>query len=105
MTRRLFLQGMLLFALLFQSMAQVMPCCAIMDELQTQTSLTAVMDDLAQHAEEGCFAGSPACCVIPSLARKADIPVAQNLSPVHIPTVITLRITQLQTPPDRPPRA
>ena len=63
------------------------------------------MDEMAQHVEEGCFAGSPVCCVVPSLAYEAVILDSQSVSPVHVPTVKTLLLSQLQIPLDRPPQA
>jgi len=105
MTHRLLIHAALLFALLFQSLANALPCCAEMDALQSETTPAAIMDEMAQHVEEGCFAGSPVCCVVPSLAYEAVILDSQGVSPVHVPTVKTLLLSQLQIPLDRPPRA
>lgn len=105
MIRQLFLHGVLLFALLFQSLAQAVPCCAETDALQSDSAQSVMMDDMAQHAEDGCFAGSPVCCVVPSLAYEAVVPDSQSVSPVHVPTVTTLLLSQHQIPLDRPPRA
>lgn len=105
MIRQLFIHGVLLFALLFQSLAQAVPCCAEMDALQSDTTPAAIMDEMAQHVEEGCFAGSPVCCVVPSLAYEAVILDSQSVSPVHVPTVTTLLLSQHQIPLDRPPWA
>ncbi|KYP10066.1 MAG: hypothetical protein A0129_14940 [Limnobacter sp. CACIAM 66H1] len=105
MTHRLLIHAALLFALLFQSLAHALPCCAEMDALQSETTPAAIMDEMAQHVEEGCFAGSPVCCVVPSLAYEAVILDSQGVSPVHVPSVKTLLLSQLQIPLDRPPRA
>lgn len=105
MIRQSLIHAALLFALLFQSLAHALPCCAEMDALQSDTTPAAIMDEMAQHVEEGCFAGSPVCCVVPSLAYEAVILDSQGVSPVHVPTVKTLLLSQLQIPLDRPPRA
>jgi hypothetical protein len=104
MNRRLLIYGMMLFALLFQSLAHAMPCCAVMDELQPKTTQTAMMNDMVQDTEDGCFAGSPICCAVPSLTYVAAVLDPKSISPVHVPTVTTLSISQHQIPPDRPPR-
>nr|WP_294889642.1 hypothetical protein [uncultured Limnobacter sp.] len=105
MIRQSLIHAALLFALLFQSLAHALPCCAEMDALQSDNTPVATMDEMAQHVEEGCFAGSPVCCVVPSLAYEAVILDSQSVSPVHVPTVKTLLLSQLQIPLDRPPRA
>ncbi len=105
MIRQLLIHAALLFALLFQSLAHALPCCAEMDGLQSDTKAAAIMDEMVQHVEEGCFAGSPVCCVVPSLAYEAVILDSRSVSPVHVPTVKTLLLSQLQIPLDRPPRA
>lgn len=102
MTRQLFIHAVLLFALAFQSLAQAVPCCVQMDTTQSDTTQS---PDMIQHGEEGCFAGSPACCVVPSLAYEAAIQNCQTVSSVHVPTVRTLLLSQFQIPPERPPRA
>lgn len=105
MASRLFIHGALLFVLLFQSLVHAMPCCAMMDELQVDTPRSAMMEDKVQHAEEGCFSGSPACCAVPSLAYEAVILDSQSVSPVHGSIVKTLLLSQHQFPLDRPPRS
>lgn len=105
MIRQLLIHSVLFFALLFQSLAHAIPCCAEMGTLQSDTAQSAMMDDTVQHAEDGCFAGSPVCCVVPSLAYEAVILNSQSVSPVHVPTVTTLLLSQHQIPLDRPPRA
>lgn len=104
MNRQSFIHVMLLFALLFPSLAQAMPCCASMDAIQSDPAQPAMMHDMAQHADDGCFAGSPICCVAPSLAYEAVVLHAEKISPVHVPTVNTLLLSQNHIPPDRPPR-
>jgi hypothetical protein len=105
MIRQLFIHGVLLFALLFQSMAQAVPCCAETDALRSDSAQSVMMDDMAQHVEDSCFAGSPVCCVVPSLAYEAVVLDSQSVSPVHVPTVTTLLLSRHQIPLDRPPRA
>jgi hypothetical protein len=105
MIRQLFIHGVLLFALLFQSLAHAVPCCADLDLMQSETIQLSVTENMDQHAQEGCVSGSPLCCVIPSLTYKAVILDSQTVSPVHVPTVTTLLLSQHQIPLDRPPRA
>lgn len=101
MLRRLSVHVLLVCALLFQGMAYALPCCAVTDNMQAQAEST---HDLAQHAEEGCFAGSPLCCAVPSLPYTAAVAAAQMPSPVFAPTVHALQISFQQSSPERPPR-
>lgn len=101
MLRRLSVHVLLVCALLFQGMAYAMPCCAVTDNMQMQAESS---HDLAQHAEENCFAGSPLCCAVPSLPHTAAVVTAQTPSAVFAPTVRALQISFQQSSPERPPR-
>lgn len=103
MLRRISVHVLLVFALLFQGMAYAMPCCAVTDNMQMQMQAEST-HDLVQHAEEGCFAGSALCCVVPSLPYTASVVTAQTPSPVFAPTVHALQISFQQSSPERPPR-
>lgn len=78
-----------------------MPCCAEMQSTQhsTQYSIDAVQLD------EGCFAGSPLCCAVPSLPFSAAVVAPQSPSPVYVAVEQILQISFQQTSPERPPRA
>lgn len=102
MLRRFSVHVLVVCALLFQGMAYAMPCCAVTDTMQMQQVEST--HDWAQHAEEGCFAGSPLCCVVPSLPYTAAVATVQTPSPVYTPTVHALQISFQQSSPERPPR-
>lgn len=103
MLRRISVHVLLVCALLLQGMAYAVPCCAVTDSMQMQAQAE-LTHDFAQHAEEGCFAGSPLCCAVPSLPYTAAVAAAQMPSPVFAPTVHALQISFQQSSPERPPR-
>ncbi|WP_159569228.1 MULTISPECIES: hypothetical protein [unclassified Limnobacter] len=98
MMRRIGVHVLLLCALMFQSMAHAMPCCAEMQD--TQHAM-----DSAVHLDEGCFAGSPLCCAVPSLPYVAAVISPQSPSPVYATVEQVLQISFQQSSPERPPRA
>ena len=101
MMRRIGVHVLLLCALMFQSMAHAMPCCAEMQSTQPHAQHTIE----AMQLDEGCFAGSPLCCAVPSLPFSAAVVASQNPSPVYVAVERVLRISFQQTSPERPPRA
>lgn len=101
MMRRIGVHVLLLCALMFQSMAHAMPCCAEMQS--TQHSILHATD--AIQLDEGCFAGSPLCCAVPSMPFSAAVVTPQSPSPVYVAVEHVLRISFQQTSPERPPRA
>jgi hypothetical protein len=103
MLRRYSVHVLLVFALLFQGMAYAVPCCVVSDTMQMQAQ-TESIHDFAQHAEDGCVAGSPLCCAVPSLPYTASVAAAQTPSPVYAPTVHPLQISFQQSSLERPPR-
>lgn len=98
MMRRIGVHMLLLFALVFQNVALAMPCCEPSQDTEHQQ---AVFD---LH-EEGCTAGSPLCCAVPSLPHTPAVHAIQNLSSVYVPTVHAFSISFHQSSPERPPRA
>jgi hypothetical protein len=101
MMRRFGVHFVLLFALVFQNVALAMPCCAPEQAMEHGAHHAASAD---LH-EEGCTAGSPLCCAVPSLPHTPVVAAIQNLSPVYVPTVHAFRISFHQSSPERPPRA
>ncbi|MBU0541005.1 MAG: hypothetical protein KKC58_01295 [Gammaproteobacteria bacterium] len=95
MMRRIGVHVLLLCALMFQSMAHAVPCCA---EMQSSQYSKAVQVD------EGCVAGSPLCCALPSLPFSAAVVARQSPSPVYVAIEQIFQISFQQTSPERPPR-
>lgn len=98
MMRRIGVHVLLLCALMFQSMAHAMPCCA---DMQTEQHTMHSAVDL----DHGCFEGSPLCCAVPSLPYAAAVIIPQSPSPVYATVEQVLQISFQQSSPERPPRA
>ncbi|WP_370263542.1 hypothetical protein [Limnobacter sp.] len=103
--RRVTVSAMLLFALLFQSLAQAMPCCDEGQGMGDRGAIELVVSDASsQDANDPCTVASPVCCAVPSLIH-ADVPFKSlAMAAVHVPTVHPLALNLHPSSPDRPPR-